>query len=120
MPTNVDDIIKKLPAARRKRIAARATQLIGEEMTRRELRRALDRTQVEVANALGITQDSVSRLEQRADLLISTLRGYVEAMGGSLSLIAEFPGHGPVVLSGITQEGPEPKPKGRRRAKAFA
>lgn len=45
--------------------------------------------------------DSVSRLEQRSDLLISTLRGYVEAMGGRLSLIAEFPNQDPVVLAGL-------------------
>ncbi len=41
------------------------------------------------------------RLEQRSDLLISTLRGYVEAMGGRLSLIAEFPNQDPVVLAGL-------------------
>ena len=43
----------------------------------------------------------MSRLEQRSDLLISTLRGYVEAMGGRLSLIAEFPNQDPVVLAGL-------------------
>lgn len=43
MPTNVDDIIRKLPASRRKKIETRAAQLIGEEMTRQQLRRALDR-----------------------------------------------------------------------------
>ncbi len=54
-----------------------------------------------MAEVLGIGQDSVSRLEQRSDLLISTLRGYVEAMGGRLSLIAEFPNQDPVVLAGL-------------------
>ena len=54
-----------------------------------------------MAEVLGIGQDSVSRLEQRSDLLISTLRGYVEAMGGRLSLIAEFPNQDPVVLVGL-------------------
>jgi hypothetical protein len=43
----------------------------------------------------------VSRLEQRSDLRISTLRGYVEAMGGRLSLVAEFPNRPPIVLTGI-------------------
>jgi hypothetical protein len=43
----------------------------------------------------------VSRLEQRSDLLISTLRGYVEAMGGKLSLVAEFPDQEPVILAGL-------------------
>lgn len=119
MPTNVDDIIRKLPAARRKKIEARAAQLIAEEMTRRQLRVALQRTQVDVAKALGITQDSVSRLEQRADVLLSTLRNYIEALGGSLSIIAEFPDHAPVQLTGIAEEEPKPGKK-RTRTKAFA
>ena len=101
MPTNVDAIIAKLGPAQRKQVEARAAQLIAEEMTLRELRHARKLTQVRVARTLGITQDSVSRLEKRSDLLLSTLRKTVEAMGGSLSLIAEFPDRAPVVLSGI-------------------
>ena len=101
MPTNVDTIIGKLSPAQRKKVEARAAQLIAEEMTLRELRQARKLTQVRVAKTLGITQDSVSRLEKRSDLLLSTLRKTVEAMGGSLSLIAEFPDRAPVVLSGI-------------------
>ena len=58
-------------------------------------------TQKRMARVLGVGQDSVSRLEQRSDLLLSTLRGYVEAMGGRLSIVAEFPDHEPVILSGI-------------------
>ena len=76
--------------ARRKKIKARAAALISEERTLQELRHAHKLTQKRMAEVLGIGQDSVSRLEQRSDLLISTLRGYVEAMGGRLSLIAEF------------------------------
>src|SRR5665811_1322595 len=101
MPTNVDDIIRKLSPAQRKKVEARAAQLIAEEMTLRELRHARKLTQVRIAKTLGITQDSVSRLEKRTDLLLSTLRKTVEAMGGSLSLVAEFPDRAPVVLSGI-------------------
>ncbi len=108
MATNVDDIIKKLSPAQRKKVEARASQLIAEEMTLRELRHARKLTQVRVAKTLGITQDSVSRLEKRSDLLLSTLRGYVEAMGGSLSLIAEFPDREPVMLSGIAAMDAEP------------
>src|ERR1700688_2943172 len=101
MPTNVNDIIKKLSPAQRKKVEARAAQLIAEQMTLRELRHARKLTQVRVAKTLGITQDSVSRLEKRSDLLLSTLRKTVEAMGGNLSLVAEFPDRKPVVLSGI-------------------
>ncbi len=101
MATNVDDKIKKLGPARRKKVEARAAELIAEEMTLRELRHARKLTQVRIAKKLGITQDSVSRLEKRSDLLLSTLRKTVKAMGGNLSLVAEFPDREPVVLSGI-------------------
>jgi len=47
--------------------------------------------------------------------LLSTLRKTVEAMGGNLSLVAEFPDRAPVVLSGIAEDGPRPKPTSRRR-----
>ncbi len=118
MAKNVDDIIKKLSSAQRKKVEARAAQLIAEEMTLRELRHARKLTQVRMAKTLGITQDSVSRLEKRSDLLLSTLRKTVEAMGGNLSLVAEFPDRAPVVLSGIAENDPEPKPAGRRHALA--
>ena len=83
------------------KIAARAANLIAEEKSLQELRQAHKLTQKRMAQVLGIGQDSVSRLEQRSDLLISTLRGYVEALGGRLSLVAEFPNQEPVILSGI-------------------
>jgi len=116
MPTNVDDVIRKLSPAKRKKVEARAAQLIAEEMTLRELRHARKLTQVRMAKTLGITQDSVSRLEKRSDLLLSTLRKTVEAMGGNLSLVAEFPDRAPVLLSGIAVEGPQPKAAGRKHA----
>ncbi len=113
MPTNLNDIIKKLSPAQRKKVEARAAQLIAEEMTLRELRHARKLTQVRIAKTLGITQDSVSRLEKRSDLLLSTLRKTVKAMGGKLSLVAEFPDRGPVVLSGIAQDDAGRKSTGR-------
>jgi DNA-binding XRE family transcriptional regulator len=118
MPTNVNDIIKKLSPAQRKKVAARAAQLIAEEMTLRELRHARNLTQVRMAQTLGITQDSVSRLEKRSDLLLSTLRKAVEAMGGNLFLVAEFPDRAPVVLSGIADDELVPKPTGRKPIRA--
>jgi len=112
--TNLERIRKELSPARRKKVAARAAQLIAEEMTLQELRRARKLTQARMAKKLGIGQDGVSKLEKRADLMISTLRKTVEAMGGSLSLVAEFPDREPVVLSGIAEEEPDPKPNGRK------
>src|SRR5216684_3736134 len=101
MTRTLEQMMKEVGPARRKKIERRAAQLIQEEMSLRELRRAHKLTQERIAETLGIGQDQVSRLEQRSDLLISTLRSYVEAMGGRLTLVAEFPDHKPVVLSGI-------------------
>jgi transcriptional regulator with XRE-family HTH domain len=114
MPVNVNDKIKKLSAAQRKKVEVRAAELMAEEMTLRELRKARKLTQVRMAKALGVTQDSVSRLEKRSDLLLSTLRKTVQAMGGNLSLVAEFPDRAPVVLSGIAEDTPAPEPLGRK------
>ncbi|MGA6971875.1 MAG: helix-turn-helix domain-containing protein [Candidatus Binatus sp.] len=93
--------MKELSPARRERVEARAAELTAEEMTLQELRQARKLTQVRMAKALRISQDGVSRLERRTDLLLSTLRKSVEAMGGSLSLIAKFPDRKPVTISGI-------------------
>ena len=107
--------MKELSPDRRKKIETRTARLVAEEMTLQELRRARKLTQVRMAKALRISQDGVSRLEKRTDLLLSTLRKSVEAMGGSLSLIAEFPDRGPVVLSGIASVGTDPSPHRPRR-----
>ena len=73
----------------------RARALIAEEMSLRDLRKAREQTQASVAAKLGINQENVSRIEQRSDLLLSTLSNYVGAMGGKLSLVAEFPDRPP-------------------------
>ena len=101
MARNVNDIIKSLPASRRRKIEKRAVALIAEEMTLQELRRARAMTQVRLAKNLGVAQKQVSEIEKRTDMHISTLRRSIEAMGGKLSLVAEFPDRKPVVLSGI-------------------
>ena len=105
MTLTLRTMMANLDPERRRTIEDRAAELIAEEMTLRELRKARQLTQVSVARELGISQDGVSRLEQRSDLLLSTLRRTVEAMGGSLSLIATFPDRPPVELSGIAEHG---------------
>ena len=117
MSRNTNDIIRMLSSAQRKKVEARAAELVAEEMTLQELRRARKLTQVSVAKALGITQDSVSRLEKRSDILLSTLRKTVQVMGGNLSLVAEFPDRAPVVLSGIAETGPEVKHNPRKHVR---
>ena len=105
--------IKELTPARRKKVEAHAAELIAEEMSLRDLRQALKLTQERLAEALDIGQDGISRLEKRSDLLISTLRSYIEAMGGHLELIAEFPNRPPVILSGLASM--ETGPTGHRK-----
>jgi transcriptional regulator with XRE-family HTH domain len=116
---NLDRIRKAMSPERRRKIKARATEIMAEEMTLRELRKAMSRTQATVGEMLGIGQEGVSRLEQRSDLLLSTLRSYVEAMGGSLTLIAEFPDRQPVALAGIAKmDTAPPRSSSRTRARA--
>ena len=99
--STLTDKIEKLPPSRRKKVEERARVLVAEEMSLRDLRKALKQTQERVAEKLGINQENVSRLERRSDLLISTLSSYIEAMGGKLSLVVEFPDRPPVALTGI-------------------
>jgi transcriptional regulator with XRE-family HTH domain len=93
------DVMSALPVERRARIEARADELMAEEMTLQALRKARELTQERMAELLGVGQDSISRLENRTDMLVSTLRSYVEAMDGSLDLIVRFPDRPPVSLS---------------------
>lgn len=102
MATELHDKMKSVGSKRRKKIEARVEELVAEEMALRELRKAHHRTQASMAKQLGISQDGVSRLEQRSDLLLSTLRNYVEAMGGHLRLVVEFPDQPPVMLTGFS------------------
>ena len=116
MPVNIEEEIKKLSPERRKKVEARPKQLIAEEMTLRELRKAHNLTQERLANVLKIGQEQVSRMEQRSDLLFSTLRGYVEAMGGKLVLVVEFPDRQPVIVSGTAElNGERAKPPQKTR-----
>ena len=99
MTVSLKDAMSRVSAKRRKKIETRAGELIAEEMTLRDLRKAHELTQEKMAELLGIKQESISSIEQRSDLLISTLRGYVEAMGGDLSLLVRFPNRPPVELN---------------------
>lgn len=117
MVTTLKDKISALDAKRRAKIETRTAELIAEEMSLRDLRKALEKTQVSMAKALGIKQEGVSRIEQRSDLLLSTLRGYVEAMGGELHLIAEFPDRPPVEIKGVNEVAQTSAPKAKKASK---
>lgn len=99
MAVNADDYVKGLPKKRRDAIARRAAELLAEEATLREIRKAQHRSQAKVAKTLQINQAAVSKIESRTDMYVSTLRSYIEAMGGKLEIIAQFPGSPPVHIS---------------------
>lgn len=105
MAKKLDQVLDSLPAERRTKTEERAAELA----TLKDLRQAMQKTQVDLAAALHIGQDSVSRLEKRSDMLLSTLRGYVEAMGGKLELVAHFPNRPPVVIDHLVDRPRPPK-----------
>lgn len=101
MNRSLNDKLNSLSAERKNEIEERSTQLIAEEMTLRDLRLALEKTQVDLAEILHMKQEGISRLEKRSDMLISTLNKYISGMGGTLKLMAEFPDRAPVEIHGI-------------------
>ena len=101
MTKALDTVLKSLPKKRQARVEARAAELVSAEMTLQDLRKAMALTQKHMAKRLKIGQDSISRLEKRSDLHLSTLESYVRAMGGNLSLVAKFPDRSPVTLKGL-------------------
>ena len=105
MAKNLDDYIGKLPKKRRDKIIARGAELIAEEATLQELRKALQCSQTKLAKKLHVQQAAISKIERRTDMYVSTLRSYIEAMGGSLDIIAQFPGSPPVHISQFHERG---------------
>lgn len=103
MARTLDQVLAELPAKRRAKIERRAVELAT---TLKDLREAFAHTQVELAQSLGVGQDTISRIERRSDMLLSTLRRYVEAMGGRLELVARFPNRSPLVIEQLAADKP--------------
>jgi hypothetical protein len=87
---NFNELRAKMSPERRARNAA-ASKAMRAELPLQELRHARELTQATLADAMECGQDEISKLERRADMLVSTLRRYVEAMGGQLAIVATFP-----------------------------
>lgn len=79
------------------------------EMPLQELRQALELSQVQLAKTLQVNQAAVSKIENRTDMYISTLRGYIQAMGGDLEIVARFP-DGEVKISNFAGRGDVQEP----------
>lgn len=107
------DLLAQMPEERRARIEAE-TQRLMDEMPLQELRKALDLTQQQIATTMGINQAAVSKVESQTDMYISTLRRFVEAMGGDLRIVAHFP-QGNIEINQFkrTPEPTEPAAAGR-------
>ncbi len=99
MTITLDDYMKKLTPAQRAKVDELARKLIAEEKSLREIRKARQCSQVELAKRLGMNQGDLSKFERRTDVYLSTVRHYVEALGGTLELVATFPETGPVKIA---------------------
>jgi len=95
------EILASLPEEERAWVEARAQELIAEVEGLKELRKLAERSQEQIAQALGIKQPSVVKIERQTDLYLSTLRRFVEAAGGKLELRVELPGKGVLHLTGV-------------------
>jgi transcriptional regulator with XRE-family HTH domain len=101
MAKTLDEILAVLPKARRDRIDARYEELRKEVESLAALRKAAGKAQIDIATSLRISQPSVSKIEKQTDMYLSTLRNYVEAVGGNLELVVRFPQHPPLHLGGL-------------------
>ena len=103
MSKTLDEVINELSPERRERVEQLGRQLIREEMTLQALRKQLELTQEGLAERLDMRQGNISKVEKRSDMLISTLRSYLEALGGTLELVVNIPGRPPVTLDGFCE-----------------
>ncbi len=90
MTKNFRNLVEKIPMERRLRIEERTRQLMA-EMPLQELHKALQLTHQQVAATLSMNQAAVSKMEGQIDVYVSTLRHFIEAMGGELRIVAHFP-----------------------------
>src|SRR3989442_14319006 len=116
MARTLDQVLATMPDKRRAKIERRASELA----TLKDLRQAVERTQVELATSLGVGQDTISRIERRSDMLLSTLRRYVEAMGGKLELVAEFPDRPRIIIDQLAQTGEKSPSRSHAKSKHLA
>jgi transcriptional regulator with XRE-family HTH domain len=117
-----EQILAEESEATQRWVKQHAAELIREELDLREMRRLRKLTQTRLSKKLKIGQEGVSRIEKRTDLYLSTLRSYVEGVGGKLSLVVEFPDRPPVILTGLgaESEANRTKKKTANRAKSKA
>jgi len=124
MGRNLKRILAYLPPERKARVETRYQELKQEVESLAELRRIAGKMQADIATALKIKQPSVSKIEKQADMYLSTLRSYVEAVGGELELTVKFPRRPTLRLrflgDAVEIEPPSPKKTVRSSRRASA
>lgn len=95
MTERLENVIAALPKEQQEAIAQQTMQLVAEEISLQELRKARERSQRAVGKILDFNQAAVSKIERRTDMYVCTLRSSVEAMGRELKIIARFPDRAP-------------------------
>ena len=114
MTRSFSELTKDLSPERRERIEQRKKQL-REEMTLSELRKAFLLTQDTLATTLNVKQAEISKIENRADMLMSTLRNFVQAMGGDLEVRAVFPDRTIEIANFSSLAGKPAKPRSSKK-----
>jgi DNA-binding XRE family transcriptional regulator len=114
MTRSFSELTKDLSPERRERIEQRKEQL-REEMTLSELRKAFFLTQDTLATTLNVKQAEISKIENRADMLMSTLRNFVQAMGGDLEVRAVFPDRTIEIANFSSLAGKPTKPRSGKK-----
>lgn len=120
MGRSLDDVIASLPREEQQQIDARYQELKQEVEGLRELRQIAGKAQADVATALNIKQPSVSKIEKQTDMYLSTLRSYVEAVGGKLELTVKLPKHPAMRIHHLGDLAPAAATKGPARRKSDA
>lgn len=116
MGRTLSEMIDAMPKRRRGRIDARYRALKNGVESLRELRKAAGKAQAEIAATLKIKQPSVSKIEKQTDMYLSTLRSYVEAIGGELDVVVRLPSRGAMRLHRLGEVlGGSTRPARRRR-----
>lgn len=114
-PVTLEEMLATESEEFRQSVKQRTAELIAEELNLREVRRLRKLTQARLSKKLKIGQEGVSRIEKRSDLYISTLRGYVEGLGGKLKLVVELPDRPPVILAGFGERSGSKKDAGSKK-----
>lgn len=118
MGRRLDDVIAALPDDRRARVEARFEELRDEVESLGELRRAVGKAQTDIAATLKIKQPSVSKIEKQTDMYLSTLKSYIEAVGGQLDIVVRLPDRPPLHITRLGDiVAPKPVPARTTRTK---